>query len=60
MLINFPKPSISLSMISPGFKYSGGLRCIPTPFGVPVRMTSPGFKVIDLKSKRVNNKNNSI
>lgn len=44
----FPIDSISLSIKSPGAKNSAGLRCIPTPDGVPVKMTSPGFKVIVL------------
>lgn len=46
----FPIDSISLSIKSPTAKNSAGFLCIPTPDGVPVKITSPGFKVIDLKS----------
>lgn len=46
----FPRDSISLSIKSPTAKNSAGLRCIPTPDGVPVKITSPGFKVMDLQN----------
>lgn len=42
-----PRPSISVSRTSPRCKYSGGLRVYPTPAGVPVRITSPGNRVIN-------------
>lgn len=32
------------------FRYSGGFLKTPTPGGVPVRITSPGLKVINLPS----------
>lgn len=38
--------------MSPGFKNSGGLRCMPTPLGVPVSITSPGSSVTQLKPRR--------
>src|SRR2546429_381806 len=34
--------SIRLTTTSPGFKYLGGVRAIPTPDGVPVKIRSPG------------------
>ena len=37
-----PSPSIRLTTSSPGFRNTGGLRAIPTPDGVPVKITSPG------------------
>lgn len=37
--------------MSPTAKNSAGLRCIPTPLGVPVKITSPGFNVMHLKFK---------
>src|SRR5256885_1719693 len=40
-----PMRSISSSTTSPGFSHSGGVRPIPTPSGVPVKMTSPGCRV---------------
>ena len=46
---SWPSPSISLTITSPGFRYSGGLRYMPTPPGVPVKMTSPGRRVMPLK-----------
>lgn len=48
----FPTDSISESITSPTFRNCGGLRCIPTPLGVPVKMTSPGFNVMHLKIKQ--------
>jgi len=41
-----PIPSISMATVSPGFRYTGGLRPLPTPDGVPVAITSPGQSVI--------------
>ena len=41
-----PIPSTSVSMTSPSFIYSGGVRPRPTPSGVPVAMMSPGSSVI--------------
>jgi hypothetical protein len=37
-----PISAISVSITSPGFMNSGGLRAKPTPGGVPVAMMSPG------------------
>ena len=42
---NLPKPSISIVQVSPCFRYLGGLLYIPTPPGVPVKITSPSFSV---------------
>lgn len=50
----FPIDSISLSIKSPTAKNSAGLRCIPTPAGVPVKITSPGFNVMHLKIDSLN------
>lgn len=36
--------------MSPGFKYSGGVRVKPTPEGVPVQIRSPGSSVITLQT----------
>lgn len=36
--------------MSPGFKYSGGVRVKPTPEGVPVQIRSPGSSVITLET----------
>src|SRR5436309_3032342 len=35
-----------LATASPGWRYSGGFRPLPTPCGVPVEMQSPGSSVI--------------
>ena len=40
-----PIPEISIRATSPGTRYLGGLKPIPTPAGVPVAMTSPGISV---------------
>ena len=40
-----PSPSISMTQLSPSARNFGGLRCIPTPPGVPVRITSPALSV---------------
>jgi hypothetical protein len=37
--------SISIATLSPVFSQSWGVRPMPTPWGVPVRMTSPGSNV---------------
>src|SRR5207244_7015368 len=37
-----PIPEIRLTTTSPGDRYRGGLRAMPTPAGVPVKITSPG------------------
>lgn len=42
-------PLISLSNMSPLFRYSSGDLHAPTPDGVPVNITSPGYKVTILK-----------
>lgn len=33
-------------MVSPGFRNKGGIRPMPTPAGVPVARTSPGWRVM--------------
>ena len=45
MLRNVPTPSISTSTTSPGLSQTGGLRAMPTPGGVPVKIRSPGSRV---------------
>jgi hypothetical protein len=44
-LRSVPIPSISISTSSPSVSAIGGLRKMPTPAGVPVRITSPGRRV---------------
>ena len=44
-LRSVPSPSISTSTTSPGWSQTGGLRAIPTPGGVPVKIRSPGWNV---------------
>src|SRR5882757_10417536 len=39
-----PIPSISLTRVAPAFRYRFGSRPMPTPAGVPVKMTSPGSR----------------
>ena len=56
VFFSLPIPSISLSRMSPLCRNSGGLRCMPTPAGVPVRMTSPGYNVTILKQQTSTNK----
>jgi hypothetical protein len=43
---NVPMPSISTSATSPALSRIGGLRAIPTPGGVPVKIRSPGSSVM--------------
>lgn len=40
-----PMPLTSISITSPAFMNTGGLRPTPTPAGVPVSRMSPGWKV---------------
>ena len=40
-----PRPWISMMHLSPGWRNLGGFRCIPTPPGVPLKITSPSFNV---------------
>ncbi len=42
-----PSPATPSVTTSPGFRYRGGLRPIPTPGGVPVAMMSPGSSVMN-------------
>lgn len=49
----FPSDSISLSITSPALRNSAGFLCIPTPAGVPVKITSPGRSVIDLEEHKI-------
>ena len=39
-------PSISIRTTSPGPSHFGGSKPMPTPDGVPVAMTSPGYSVM--------------
>ena len=39
--------SISTSTTSPGFIHNGGVRLAPTPPGVPVTITSPGYSRVN-------------
>src|SRR5437660_21421 len=45
-LRRIPTCSISTSTVSPLFIQTGGLRAWPTPDGVPVKMTSPGSRLM--------------
>jgi len=38
--------SISIVTVSPGCNQRGGVRAMPTPCGVPVRITAPGNNVV--------------
>ena len=40
--VSEPIFSISIVTVSPGFRKTGGVRAMPTPCGVPVRITVPG------------------
>lgn len=51
VFLSLPIPSISLSRTSPGLRNSCGFLWTPTPAGVPVRITSPGYKVTILEKK---------
>src|SRR5947207_1209068 len=44
-VVSVPMPSISIVTTSPGLRNSGGLRPAPTPSGVPLEITSPGYSV---------------
>ena len=44
--VSCPIFSISIVIVSPGFRNTGGLRAKPTPCGVPVRITVPGSSVV--------------
>src|SRR6059036_3002591 len=44
-VVNVPIPSISIVTVSPALRNSGGLRPAPTPSGVPLEITSPGYSV---------------
>ena len=41
-----PMPEISMCTVCPGRRNSGGSRAEPTPSGVPVAITSPGWRVM--------------
>ena len=49
LLRSTPISVISISHTSPGFMNSGGLRTKPTPPGVPVTITSPGFNGVKVE-----------
>src|SRR5690348_14096828 len=44
-LLSVPMPDIDIDTSSPALRKRGGLKPIPTPAGVPVAMTSPGWRV---------------
>ena len=46
MFVRLPSQEIVTTTSSPGFRNTFGSRAKPTPPGVPVAITSPGFKVI--------------
>ena len=46
VFLSVPMPSISTSTTSPGFRNTCGDMAKPTPAGVPVEITSPGWSVI--------------
>ena len=48
-LRSLPTRAISISTVSPGWRNTGGLRPMPTPGGVPVKIRSPGFRVQTLE-----------
>ena len=43
---SMPMRSISISIASPAFIHTGGVRAWPTPAGVPITITSPGSSVM--------------
>ena len=43
--VNLPIPSIATLTTLPTPRNSGGFMALPTPLGVPVRITSPGNSV---------------
>src|SRR6478609_8790851 len=45
-VVTDPTPATVTSTTSPATRYRGGVRLNPTPSGVPVATTSPGFRVI--------------
>ena len=44
-----PMPDTSTSTTSPGTSHLGGSKRAPAPFGVPVRITSPGSNVVKVE-----------
>ena len=46
-----PMPVTSIRTTSPGFRYFGGLKPIPTPAGVPVAIRSPGSSVMPARDR---------
>ena len=45
LLVSVPRLLTLTCTTSPGFRYAGGVWPIPTPAGVPVAITSPGWMV---------------
>src|SRR5690349_12386552 len=45
-LLRIPTLSTSISTMSPAFRYRGGCMPMPTPSGVPVRITVPAYNVV--------------
>ena len=43
--VKVPRPFTEIATVSPGWRYTGGFRPMPTPAGVPVARTSPGINV---------------
>ena len=53
-LVQVPTPSSSTSMTSPFLNQTGcGFLPMPTPWGVPVQMRSPGRSVVPLLRKEI-------
>src|SRR5262249_55913319 len=52
-LRSLPTFSTSVSIKSPGFKNSGGVRAKPTPSGVPVAMIAPGSSVMPMDAHSI-------
>ncbi len=53
LLVQVPTPSNPTSTTSPSFSQSCGFRPIPTPCGVPVKITSPGKSVVPWLKKAI-------
>ena len=52
-LRSVPMRSISISIASPAFIHTGGVRAWPTPAGVPITITSPGSSVMHSASSAI-------
>ena len=52
--VSAPIFSISIVTLSPGFNQRGGLAAMPTPWGVPVKITVPGNSVVEPLKNSIN------